>query len=178
MQGHDDLLIRNKVDQIYDKLLNTMFATLQQIAKTDRAEGQAAEDKGQLNYHVIMIGQSLRHCVDADRQKGADRFSENTHQLAEDLAQQPKLEAFQLRAQSMYEENLQGYNKLLIRRSFGRLMVRTLIPPFPGDVRLHRTTGLLRRRGAADEVDARGRSPAAPELFPLGAQEAAQGLHG
>jgi len=58
LEGAEGLPIRDKVNEIYDKVANAIFGTLSQIAKTDRGDGQAAEDKGQLNYHVIMIGQS------------------------------------------------------------------------------------------------------------------------
>lgn len=58
LEGAEELPIREKVNEIYDKVANAIFGTLSQIAKTDRGDGQAAEDKGQLNYHVIMIGQS------------------------------------------------------------------------------------------------------------------------
>jgi hypothetical protein len=56
LEGSDDLAIRSKVNGIYERIANAIFGSLQQLAKMDRAEGQAAEDKGQLNYHVIMIG--------------------------------------------------------------------------------------------------------------------------
>jgi hypothetical protein len=56
LEGAEGLPIRDKVNE---KVANAIFGTLSQIAKTDRGDGQAAEDKGQLNYHVIMIGQSL-----------------------------------------------------------------------------------------------------------------------
>jgi hypothetical protein len=56
LDGADGLPIREKVNEIYDKVANAIFGTLSQIAKTDRGDGQAAEDKGQLNYHTIMIG--------------------------------------------------------------------------------------------------------------------------
>ena len=58
LDGADGLPIRDKANEIYEKLVNAIFGSLTQIAKTDRGDGQAAEDKGQLNYHVIMIGQS------------------------------------------------------------------------------------------------------------------------
>jgi hypothetical protein len=57
LEGNDDPRIRSKVNGIYERLINAIFGSLQQLAKMDRAEGQAAEDKGQLNYHVIMIGE-------------------------------------------------------------------------------------------------------------------------
>lgn len=58
LDGAEGLPIRDKANEIYEKLVNAIFGSLTQIAKTDRGDGQAAEDKGQLNYHVIMIGQS------------------------------------------------------------------------------------------------------------------------
>jgi len=43
------------VDAAYERIVDTMFESLKQMAKMD-GEG---EDKGQLNYHVILIGASL-----------------------------------------------------------------------------------------------------------------------
>lgn len=51
--GADTLEIRQTVDQAYDKTVQSMFDALKQMAKLD-GEG---EDKGQLNYHVILIGE-------------------------------------------------------------------------------------------------------------------------
>ncbi|WVQ93808.1 hypothetical protein IAU59_000886 [Kwoniella sp. CBS 9459] len=100
----DDLPIRGKVNDIYERVVNTVFANLQQLAKMDRADGQAAEDKGQLNYHVIMI--------------------ENMHQFVEDVSQlnSPALGVYLTRAKGLYEDNLSTYVKLLLRRSFARFM--------------------------------------------------------
>lgn len=53
--GADDLEVRTSVDEAYEKIVQTMFDSLKQMAKMD-GEG---EDKGQLNYHVILIGQPL-----------------------------------------------------------------------------------------------------------------------
>jgi exocyst complex component 1 len=49
----DALEIRQIVDNAYDKIVQCMFDCLKHMAKLD-GEG---EDKGQLNYHVIMIGE-------------------------------------------------------------------------------------------------------------------------
>lgn len=54
--GTDGLQIRKIVDTSYERIANTIFDSLQQMAKMDGADGLAAEDKGQLNYHVILIG--------------------------------------------------------------------------------------------------------------------------
>ena len=51
--GADTLEIRQIVDAAYDKIVQAMFSALKQMAKMD-GEG---EDKGQLNYHVILIGE-------------------------------------------------------------------------------------------------------------------------
>lgn len=46
------------MDAAYEKIIHAMFEALQQMAKID-GEG---EDKGQLNFHVILIGQiSMQH---------------------------------------------------------------------------------------------------------------------
>ena len=50
--GSDTLEIRQSVDAGYDRIVQAMFDALKQMAKMD-GEG---EDKGQLNYHVIIIG--------------------------------------------------------------------------------------------------------------------------
>ena len=50
----DNLEIRQSVDMAYDKIVQTMFDSLKQMAKMS-GDG---EDKGLLNYHVILIGES------------------------------------------------------------------------------------------------------------------------
>jgi hypothetical protein len=52
--GADGLEIRASVDLAYEKMVNSMFDCLKQMAKMD-GEG---DDKGLLNYHVILIGAS------------------------------------------------------------------------------------------------------------------------
>jgi exocyst complex component 1 len=54
--GVNVLEIRASVDLAYEKIVNSMFDALKQMAKMD-GEG---DDKGQLNYHVILIGASGR----------------------------------------------------------------------------------------------------------------------
>ena len=56
LQAADGLPIRDRINSAYERIINSVFGSLQQLAKMDRGDGQAAEDKGQLNYHVIMIG--------------------------------------------------------------------------------------------------------------------------
>lgn len=50
--GADGLEIRTNVDNAYDQIVQSMFDCLKQMAKL---EGEG-EDKGQLNYHIILIG--------------------------------------------------------------------------------------------------------------------------
>lgn len=58
--GTDGLEIRTNVDAAYERMVQTMFDCLKQMAKL---EGEGEEGKGQLNYHVILIGQSMKlHC--------------------------------------------------------------------------------------------------------------------
>ena len=52
MIGTDGLEIRRNVDTAYDRIVKAMFESLKRMAKM---EGEG-EDKGQLNYHVILIG--------------------------------------------------------------------------------------------------------------------------
>ena len=59
MVGLDGLDVRGTVDNAYERIIQTMFDSLQQMAKTETPEPQAVEDKGMLNYHVILIGASL-----------------------------------------------------------------------------------------------------------------------
>lgn len=51
--GADGLEIRGSVDVAYDRIVQSMFDCLKQMAKLN---GDQGEDKGQLNYHVILIG--------------------------------------------------------------------------------------------------------------------------
>jgi hypothetical protein len=53
LAGADGLEIRASVDAGYDRIVTKMFDLLRQMAKLDGSEG---EDKGQMNYHVILIG--------------------------------------------------------------------------------------------------------------------------
>jgi hypothetical protein len=53
MIGTEGLEIRENVDAAYDRIVKAMFESLKRMAKMDGGEG---EDKGQLNYHVTLIG--------------------------------------------------------------------------------------------------------------------------
>lgn len=49
--------IRSRANDVYERVVNAIFSSVQQLAKMDRGDALAAEDKGQINYHVIMIGE-------------------------------------------------------------------------------------------------------------------------
>jgi len=111
--GADSLEIRQNVDTSYDKIVQSMFDALKQMAKMD-GEG---EDKGQLNYHVILI--------------------ENMHYFVAEIAQIQigSVAVFLRRAQAIYDENLNAYVKIVLRRPFSKL-----IDYFEGIERILKTT--------------------------------------
>ncbi|KAJ3575972.1 hypothetical protein NP233_g733 [Leucocoprinus birnbaumii] len=106
------LEIRESVDTAYEKIVNAMFETLKAVAKMDGDE----EDKGQLNYHVVII--------------------ENMHYFVSETARMEvgSVGSFTKKARAIYDENLNAYVKLLFRRPFGKI-----IDYFEGLERLLRT---------------------------------------
>ncbi|KIK07465.1 hypothetical protein K443DRAFT_673379 [Laccaria amethystina LaAM-08-1] len=96
----DGLETRKLVDSAYEKIVHTMFESLKHIAKM---EGEG-EDKGQLNYHVILI--ENMHCFIVETSK-MDNAS---------------LVTFSQRAESIYDENLSAYVKMVLRRPFSKLI--------------------------------------------------------
>ena len=58
MEGAEGLRVRQTVNAAYERYVRTIFECLQQMAKMDggEAQGMTGEDKGLLNYHVILIG--------------------------------------------------------------------------------------------------------------------------
>ncbi|KAA1467891.1 exocyst complex component sec3 subunit [Dentipellis sp. KUC8613] len=111
--GADTLEIRQNVDMAYERIVQTMFDSLKQMAKMD-GEG---EDKGQLNYHVILI--------------------ENMHYFAAEIRQQEigSVNVFMRRAEELYDENLSAYVRLVLKRPFAKI-----IDYFDGIERLLKTT--------------------------------------
>lgn len=53
LMGADELEIRAHVDSAYEKIVHSMFESLKQMVTLD-GDG---EDKGQLNYHVLLVGE-------------------------------------------------------------------------------------------------------------------------
>ncbi|KAI5124152.1 hypothetical protein M0805_000962 [Coniferiporia weirii] len=114
LAGADDLEIRGNVDVAYERIVKSMFDCLKQMAKMD---GEQAEDKGQLNYHVILI--------------------ENMHHFIAEISQMniSAVNTFKKRAGDIYEENLTAYIKIVMRRSFSKV-----IDYFEGVERMLKTT--------------------------------------
>lgn len=111
--GADTLEIRTNIDAAYDRIVQSMFESLKHMAKM---EGEG-EDKGQLNYHVIMI--------------------ENMHHFVAEIGRQEmgSVSSFVRKAESLYDENLGAYVKIVLRRPFSRI-----IEYFEGVERLLKTT--------------------------------------
>ena len=121
--GYDDLEIRAHVDGAYESIVQTMFENLKQMAKLD-GEG---EDKGQLNYHVILIGEltMLSECGWASD----NPLTENMHHFVAETSQmeQGTASSFLKKAEGIYEENLNAYVKIVLRRPFARIIVRSAL---------------------------------------------------
>ncbi|KAF9270059.1 hypothetical protein L218DRAFT_888394 [Marasmius fiardii PR-910] len=98
--GCDGLEVRMSVDAAYEKIVQTMFESLKQMAKMD-GEG---EDKGQLNYHVILI--------------------ENMHHFVAEMSQLDigSVSGFVRKAEAIYDENLNAYVKIVLRRPFSKII--------------------------------------------------------
>ena len=110
--------IRISVDSAYEKMANVMFESLKQMAKLD-GEG---EDKGQLNHHIILIGGY--HLFDNDT---SSRFyTENMSYFVTEVSELDvaSLNAASRKAEAIYDENLSSYIRVLLRRSFGKIIVR------------------------------------------------------
>ncbi|KAH8991916.1 exocyst complex component sec3 subunit [Lactarius akahatsu] len=113
--GAESLEIRQSVDGAYDRIVHAMFDSLKHMAKMSGEE----EDKGQLNYHVILV--------------------ENMHYFVAEIRQQEigSVVVFSTRAEAVYEENLSAYVKIVLRRPFSKIidyfdgveqMLRTMAP--------------------------------------------------
>jgi hypothetical protein len=60
--GADTREIRQSVDGAYARIVQSMFDSLKHMAKMNDED----EDKGQLNYHVILIGKFIFPSHDQD----------------------------------------------------------------------------------------------------------------
>lgn len=137
--GANELEIRTSVDSAYEKIVQTMFDSLKQIAKLD-GEG---EDKGQLNYHVILIGEFI------NKERTViviDCFAEHMHYFVAEISQLdvPSLTASSRRAEAIYDENLVAYIKIVFRRPFGKIIVSILSPRYPVNITIIRYRTFLK----------------------------------
>lgn len=57
--GADGLKIRQKVDDAYERVVASVLGSLQYLSKIVAVETSSGEDKGQLYFHVVMIGAFL-----------------------------------------------------------------------------------------------------------------------
>ncbi|KAG9085481.1 hypothetical protein FRC06_003583, partial [Ceratobasidium sp. 370] len=100
------LEIRRAVDKSYERIVQAMFEALQQMAKMDGGDGKDKDpdDKGVLNYHVIMI--------------------ENMHHFVADMTQLElgSVRAFVSRAEEIYDRELSAYVTLVLRRPMAKIM--------------------------------------------------------
>ncbi|KAG6821354.1 hypothetical protein H0H93_014151 [Arthromyces matolae] len=126
--GADGLEIRSTVDATYEKIVQTIFDSLKQMAKMD-GEG---EDKGRLNYHVILIVSDLM------------TVPENMHHFVAETStlEVGAVNVFCRRAEAIYEENLTAYIKIVLRRPFSKIIASTSLSVdyFDGVERLLKTT--------------------------------------
>ncbi|BGP14101.1 hypothetical protein JCM10213_002398 [Rhodosporidiobolus nylandii] len=102
----DGLNIRGVINAQYERIVATMFDCLQQMAKMDgEGQGQGAEGKDQLNYHVILI--------------------ENMHHIIASFSSKQKVAAlapFVAQAREKYDQNLAAYIRLILRRPLARVL--------------------------------------------------------
>lgn len=122
--GASDLKTRDVIDSNYERIVATMFDSLQQMAKMD-GEASAGEAKGMLNYHIIIIG-SYPLLPLSLHSRTMDGMTENMHHIVTVFSSQKiaALSSFVKQAQDMYTNNLEAYIKLALRRPFARLLVR------------------------------------------------------
>ncbi|GJJ15524.1 hypothetical protein Clacol_009802 [Clathrus columnatus] len=100
--GYDPSETRELADAAYEKIIQSMFEALKQMAKLE-GDGDA-EDKDQLNYHVELV-ENMRYFI-----------TEMTEQ------QLGNFRRFIQLAQSNYDENLSAYIKIILRRPFARIL--------------------------------------------------------
>ncbi|KAI6108443.1 exocyst complex component Sec3-domain-containing protein [Pisolithus croceorrhizus] len=119
--GADGLDIRTSVDLAYERIVHSMFECLKHMATLD-GDG---EDKGQLNYHVLLV--------------------ENMHYFVAEMSQLGvnSVTGFLKQAEAMYNESLNAYVKIVLKRPFAKLIassVHSAFDFFEGVERLLKTT--------------------------------------
>lgn len=112
----DNLEARGSVDTAYEKIVQTMFDCLKQMAKV---EGES-EEKGQINYHVELLGTYPCRCFNML----IIRSKENMRCFISEMTQLQvgNVKAFVQQAQALYDENLAAYVKLILRRPMSKIL--------------------------------------------------------
>ena len=121
MIGTEGLEIRQSVDAAYDRIVKAMFESLKRMAKLD-GEG---EDKGQLNYHVILIGASTTFDFRCFSRGLNARDPENMHHFVTEIQSLDigSVSSFLVQAEAIYDESLAAYVRLVLRRPFLKILV-------------------------------------------------------
>jgi len=57
LDGADNLKIRKRVNDAYERVVASVLSSLQYVSKIVAAETSSGDDKGQLYFHVVMIGE-------------------------------------------------------------------------------------------------------------------------
>lgn len=134
--GADGYEIRGSVDVAYEKIVHSMFECLKHMATID-GDG---EDKGQLNYHVLLVGECHRSgCF----MRVMTFRVENMHYFVAEMSQLGvgAVARFSKQAESIYNENLNAYVKIALRRPFAKLIVgRASLHVSPPTENVHRTS--------------------------------------
>ena len=124
--------VRDTVNEAYEKISNTMFESLQAIAKdttSHHASGNKDDDdKEQLNSHISMIENMHYYCETVDDRGNTALIKSKS------------------KARALLDEHLALYLKIVIRRPLGRLLVRDSIC-----ARL--MTGFPTRRGSIHTIE-------------------------
>ncbi|KAH8915864.1 hypothetical protein BT69DRAFT_1229374 [Atractiella rhizophila] len=104
LPSDDRLPTRKLVNDVYDRIVSSMLESLQQMAKMDGDAGAGEDSKDQLNYHVILI-ENMHHFLTTIGPKKIAPLK-------------PSLD----RARDLYDQNLNLYIKVVLRRPLSRLL--------------------------------------------------------
>ena len=159
------------MDAGYDRIVQAMFDALKQMAKMD-GEG---EDKGQLNYHVIIIGTFMKYR--STELMSHEICTENMHYFVAEISQIEigSVAAFLKRAEAIYEENLNAYVKIVLRRPFAKIIVSHGINEVACACS-YATLGILRRCRTSPQDDRAIRDCVQQQLLEVFAQEGCKGV--
>lgn len=123
--GADGLEIRVHIDSAYERMVHGMFDCLKHMATLD-GDG---EDKGQLNYHVLMVGEFRAQERLGVQMNDRGEETENMHYFVAEISQleSRSVSGFLKQAEAIYNENLTAYVRIVLRRPFAKLIVGRLL---------------------------------------------------